>query len=141
MEEAPSSEKVMVEGAIRYLRKVPTRFATEVPFMSRSIDLVYEDSSGNLVTVEFKRNDWRRALRQAQDHSLGAERVYICLPESRITAAARREAASLGIGIFAWTESDPFNEEVSSDQDEEPWTVSREWLRERFRFRLPASEG
>ena len=55
----------------------------EIPFLTRSIDMVLRSNCNKLITIEFKLHDWKRAIRQAIDHSLGADEAYICLPKRK----------------------------------------------------------
>lgn len=135
----PDTEKQMVEAAASHLASSDISYALEVPFMTRSIDLVYEDE-GSLVTVEFKRHDWRRALRQVRDHSLGTELNYVCLPKGRITGSLKREAAELGVGILGWTPETPMEEILPPGEEGTAWEIGREWLAKRFEFRNRSAE-
>ncbi|MCF8002205.1 MAG: hypothetical protein K9K76_10160 [Halanaerobiales bacterium] len=53
----------------------------EVPYLSRSIDMIIVDRQDNIISVEFKLSDWKRAIQQAKDHSMGSDMAYICMPE------------------------------------------------------------
>ena len=53
----------------------------EVPFLSRSIDMVLVTHKNEIVSIEFKLKNWKQAIKQALDHKNGADRAYICMPE------------------------------------------------------------
>lgn len=136
----PKTEREMVKAASSYLRKKNIVFADEVPLLNRSIDLVYE-VDGVLTAVEFKVSDWQRALIQAQDHSLGADEVFVCIPSDRVTVKLKERAASLGIGILGWSWEDPLRIIVDCDCQEIQMQGVRDWLVEGFRLRLNKQSG
>ncbi len=75
----------MVEAVAIFLRKEDYRVAIGVPFMSQCIDLVYENHNKELIAIEFKKHDWKRAIRQSTTHRLGAEWVSICLLRRKVS--------------------------------------------------------
>lgn len=66
-----------------FLQNPELKVFCEIPFLRRSIDMVIRDNDNKLTTIEFKLHDWKHALRQAVDHSLGADEAYICLPKRK----------------------------------------------------------
>lgn len=73
------TEREMVLDFCKVLERENVVFAVEVPFMNRSVDLVfYKDEK--IKAIEFKLHDWQKAVKQAKVHSLGADEVYVCLP-------------------------------------------------------------
>lgn len=132
----PRTERQMVEHAEVELRRDATPYALEVPFLDRSIDLVYEQGAG-YVTIEFKRKDWRRAIRQARDHQLGAKGSYICLPKDRVTDEVILEAKEAGIGILVWTPECPMDAILCPEPPADfPSSIGASWLEEAFRARI-----
>jgi hypothetical protein len=93
-------ERKLVRNIVRYLTKKGYRTAVEVPFLSRSIDIVYRTRTGEIVAIEVKMTDWKRALNQAKYCLLGASRVYICLPERTLMENTRSKIRSMGIGLI-----------------------------------------
>jgi hypothetical protein len=76
----------MVDECYNYLSKkedLYTDIAREVPFLSRCIDLVLISNKREIITIEFKVKNWREAIGQAKDHMLGADKVYICIPQKK----------------------------------------------------------
>lgn len=132
----PDSEREMVWQAVQSLSNRQVPVAIEVPLMNRSIDLVFRNEDGVLTAVEFKRHDWRRALEQAQDHRLGTERVYVCVPEPVITESFVREAENNGIGILAWSQKDPMEQFLDPKPSTLPMATVRDWLFSAFRRRM-----
>lgn len=73
------TERDMVIDFCKILETQNLVFAVEVPFMNRSVDLVFY-KEGKIKAIEFKLHDWKKAIKQAKVHSLGADEIYICLP-------------------------------------------------------------
>ncbi len=89
----------MVISFCRILKKEKVSFAVEVPFYERSIDLVYIDPSKNFHALEFKINDWRKAVLQARYCASGADFVYICLPQKKYNSRIEKEVELAGCGL------------------------------------------
>ena len=103
----------------------------EVPYLSRCIDMVLVDDFNNLITIEFKLKNWQQAIKQAKDHSLGADMAYICLPKPNrnISKKLIEESNKNGIGILFWNPDSQFPfEEFSLPKSNpnrwEPWIKS-----------------
>ncbi len=94
------SEKQMVLDYCKILEKENVSFAVEVPFYNRSIDLVYIDKKGNLCALEFKLNDWKKAISQAKDCSSGAQKVYVCIPKKKYSMELEEQAEKVGCGLI-----------------------------------------
>ena len=137
-------EADLVQGAFERIRGwSEIRVAKEVPSLGRCVDLVYLER-GIVVAVEFKMNDWRRALRQARDHRLAADYVYVCMPAREIPQAMWMALAQEGIGLLFYSnEGDwPFSMALKAPQSSETWKVARAWLRDYVKAqRLPSSQS
>lgn len=59
---------------------------------------------GELLAIEVKRLDWRRAIYQAYLNRLCFDRSYIALWQTRVNDVVVREAAEWGIGVLAVSE-------------------------------------
>lgn len=120
------SEQAFVQAAHQKLRAsgVPTKW--EAPLFGRSVDLIFYKKDA-LHSIEFKLNDWRRALKQARDHQLGADFAYICLPGKSVSNAILEAAESEGIGILELRESDtwPFATILPAKRSPDQWSVAR----------------
>jgi len=79
-----------------------TKVVREVPFLSRCIDIVLITKESKSITIEFKINNWRKALEQAKNHKLGADKAYICLPEKNFSKELiyLLEQEQIGLYIF-----------------------------------------
>lgn len=97
------SEHAYVLDAHKRLRAMGIPSRREAPLMGRSIDLMYIHD-GDLITVEFKLTDWRRALDQARDHQIGSDFSYICLPQGSASSELEAEAKRAGVGLFFFVE-------------------------------------
>lgn len=97
----------------------------EVPFLSRSIDMVLVDLDGNIITIEFKLHDWNRAIQQAKDHQLGSDKAYICMPKRHLTLGLLNELERNRIGLLFYdpNEPNPLNEIVSADEINTSWAM------------------
>ncbi len=49
----------------------------EVPYLSRSIDMILITGDNDIFSIEFKLTNWRKAIRQAADHKNGTDKAYI----------------------------------------------------------------
>jgi len=74
----------------------------EVPFLSRCIDIVIITNELKSITIEFKIKNWRKAIEQAKNHKLGADKSYICLPEKKINNELFRLLQQEQIGLFIY---------------------------------------
>ena len=74
----------------------------EVPFLSRCIDVVLVNQDNILISIEFKVSKWRHAIEQANNHKLGSDAAYICLPKRTITEKLRRAVTDAGIGLLLY---------------------------------------
>lgn len=132
------TEQEMVLAVARYLRSSQCRIAFEVPFMSQSIDMVYENLDGLLTAVEFKKHDWSKALEQSRTHLLGADQVYICLPSRNPSARLEAALRDCGIGLMLF---DPMDTQVIrfnkvAERTNPKLGFPKSWLREAFERRI-----
>lgn len=107
----------------------------EVPYMSRCIDMIIVDNDYKIVSVEFKLKNWRKALEQARDHMLGADKSYVCIPKPQNTVSTSliSELGKHGIGLFLYdtTKDIPLEEYIpakSYNMRWEPWVTSLKLL-------------
>jgi hypothetical protein len=74
-----SEQKMVVDFCNSFFKGKDLSFSVEVPFFDRSIDVVYKDSN-YLYAIEFKMFNWKKGIYQAKNHLLGADYIFICLP-------------------------------------------------------------
>lgn len=94
------SEKEMVIQYCKILESKRVSFAVEVPFYYKSIDLVYFDPRERIIALEFKISNWRKAIRQAEECSYGADEVYVCLPEQLFNENIEHEIKKSNCGLI-----------------------------------------
>ena len=76
-------------------------------FWGRAPDITAISPSGELITVEGKLHNWRRALTQANEHRICADLSFVLMPRIPRTLhlTAFRE---LGVGFILWTHQHGF---------------------------------
>jgi hypothetical protein len=123
------SEQALVTRCFGIVKSSPGVHACcEVPLLGRSADLAYI-LDGTLTTVEFKLRDWRKAIQQVQDHLLGADYCYVCMPRRRVSDAMRSELNRKGIGLLFFREDRqwPFEQVIEARRSEYTWEMARCW--------------
>jgi hypothetical protein len=123
-----SKEAVLVNAALRYIKQLEGARSphAEVAILGRSADLAFL-LGGDLVTVECKVADWRKAIRQARDHKIVADFAYICLCWRKLTESLLAATSSEGIGVVLWNErDDTFEVAIPARRSERPWLVVRQ---------------
>lgn len=109
------------------LERIPgVSVCCHVPILGRCVDLVYVVGD-QVMTVEFKLHAWRRAIEQARDHRLAADRAYVCMPRRKVSDEFRAELCDAGVGLFFYAEGDdwPFETVVEAPESEDSWPVAR----------------
>lgn len=81
----------------------------EVPFLSRCIDVVLLKDTDEVISIEFKINNWKHAIEQAKNHKLGADKAYICLPKRKLTESLSEAITNAKIGLLFF---DSENEQI-----------------------------
>lgn len=130
----------MVNKAIDFYQNKGCKVSTEVPFLHRSIDLVYE-SNGKLNAIEFKRKDWKKAYEQARTHIYGSDRVYICIlkPSRGISKDLEIYFKDSPIGLLFFDEKNEISiiEEIyPASENHYTWDIGQRWLKDAFNKRL-----
>lgn len=97
----------------------------EVPYLSRSIDMVIVDHEDCIISIEFKLQNWKKALEQAKDHKLGSDKAYICMPEpaNGFSPQFKDELINNGIGLFVYDKNYNYslNEFIKPKIDTNKW--------------------
>lgn len=130
----------MVNQAIKFYTGLGYKVCTEVPFLHRSIDLVYEDN-GRLNSIEFKRRDWKKAYEQAKTHIYGSDKVYVCILKPSKGISKKLEDyfknSPIGLLVFDETNVDSLIEEIFPAFDEhQKWNMGKQWLKDAFNKRF-----
>ena len=99
----PLTEAEIVSHLTRQLGKVWPRakWGLEVPTHGRSRADVCVWSKGELITIEVKRTDWRRAIGQAALNCLVADYSYVALWEGFVSDQVLAEASRFGVGVLS----------------------------------------
>ena len=87
----------------KMLKKAGVIFEVEVPFFSRSIDLVLIDN-GKYHAIEFKLKNYKQAIIQAKRYMLGADLTSICMPKKSYNTKMKDEILKNGIGLIVFDE-------------------------------------
>lgn len=102
----------------------------EAPLLGRSVDLAY-CRADELHTIEFKLRDWRKAIRQAVDHQLGADFAFICMPPRRVTDVMREAFEQCGVGLLFVIDAPwPFETVIEPTRSRDQWSVAYDRLKE-----------
>lgn len=111
------------------LTKRGSKVFVQVPFLSRCIDMVIIDGE-EIISVEFKLHDWRKAIAQSRDHLLGVDKAYVCLPARETPSEILIEnLKEHGIGLFFFYRDDePLKEMLPAQKSELTWATTRQWL-------------
>ena len=102
----------------------------EVPVFSRSVDLVqYDNESHALTAIEFKIDNWKRAIQQALDVSMCFDFLAICIPEPKTKKcldSIEKECSKHGIGIYLYNDNDSTFEHIGHEEK-----INDVWYRQR----------
>lgn len=121
-----TEEEIVRDSFHRICKKKSIRARREVPLLGRCVDLVY--LLGNqLIAVEFKLFDWKRALKQSYDYKLGADFAYICILKRKITDNMQEEVRRAGVGLVFYREKGrwPFDLIINAPRSNETWPPVR----------------
>lgn len=111
----------------------------EIPFLSKCIDMVILQDS-EIISIEFKLKDWRRAIHQAENHLFAVDKSYICLPhrfsKSRIFNKIKEDVKKKGVGLlFFDVEKDyPLKRIIPASKSSLLWKQGRKQLLERLEY-------
>lgn len=102
-----------------------------VPFMNRCIDMLLINDD-QFIAIEFKLNDWKRAIIQARDHLLGVDKSYICLPcTKRVTDSIVESLEKEGVGLLQYhpNEVKPLKVIIEATNSKYKWNSAVDWLK------------
>jgi hypothetical protein len=108
----------------------------EVACFHRSIDILLVHPSGNIVAIEAKISDWKKALHQANTYSLLADYSYILMPQKKkLNPEFIIKLGKHGIGLMLY---DSDSNTLKIVKDAKPSKLIFEPARERLDKRLIA---
>jgi hypothetical protein len=130
------SEQYMVNQCYSYFKSHYSQVFLEVPVFSGSADMIIIDQKG-ITAVEFKINDWQRAVNQAYKHLLAVDYAYICIPVPKtIETRARIEevVVNSGLGLFYFNinSEQPVLLAKSAPNSSQVWITAKQNLLERL---------
>jgi len=124
----------IVQLTKRKLEKQGKDVYTDVPFLSRCIDMIIIENNSEIISIEFKIKDWRKAVQQARDHMLGVDKAYICLPVKKrgVSKNLERLLIQYGVGLLFFHEKkkEPLEEIIPAQKSKLIWAKGRSWLKE-----------
>lgn len=89
--------------AVTFLKKGKYHFKWQVPLHNRIIDLVALDTNGNVLGIEFKLWDWKRALIQVKKNKNALDYAFVCVPGGNYIERLKEEASAEGIGVLVYS--------------------------------------
>lgn len=95
-------ERQIVNDVKRHLGERRYTVFEEVPLISRMVDVVgWLESSDELILIEAKVSNWRRALEQASIYLLCGDYVYIAMARQYVQRVDQDQLEHLGIGLLS----------------------------------------
>ena len=102
------NELVLHEKVLNYYRKKKKDIFSEVPFMSRIIDLVVLEGE-EITSYELKIRKWKHAVEQMKEHRIASSYCYLCMPKQSISERLLKriveELVFYGFGFALWNEN------------------------------------
>ncbi len=103
----------------------------EVPVYSRSVDLVeYNINTKELTAIEFKINDWKRALKQLNCITMCFDYLVLCIPRPKTQKCILNiyEACKQnGIGLYLWDDgNDIFTHDCMEINTKTIWKIQKQ---------------
>lgn len=115
----------------------------EVPSLGRSIDLVYFKSE-EIVAVELKLSDWKRAIEQARDHLLAVEYSYVCLPRRKKTSYLIESFNESPVGLIFAKNNGRYidlEEIIPAEKSNKKIDFAKKWIIEKTNKREEQNRG
>lgn len=103
----------------------------EVPVYSRSVDLVeYNINTKELTAIEFKINDWKRALKQLNCITMCFDYLVLCIPKPKTQKCILNISETCkqgGIGLYLWDdENDIFTHDCMEINTKTIWEIQKQ---------------
>ena len=130
-------ENELEKAAIPFLKQNQFHFTWQVPLHNRNIDLAALDQNGNVIGIEFKLRNWKRALKQAVTNSNAFDYIYICVPGGRYLAKLEEHAIDLGVGVLIYdSDNNTIKIRVPAQKIERQWKPNVEFIRKYIEERV-----
>jgi hypothetical protein len=125
-------EAFVADAVKRQLESEGYIVATEVANFHRSADIAAISPENEVVIVECKISDMKRAVAQSRTHQLSADRVMMATPYRVLKAGTVDSIKRHGIGLYLVDISGSTTVAWPSDQTNAIWPMRREYLRRRI---------
>ena len=99
------TERDLNKNILSYLKDKETYVYSEIPFLSRIIDIiVLKDNC--IYSYELKLKNWKRALEQLKDQRIASTYSILCMPDQHISEDQKikiiKELDFYGFGLKLW---------------------------------------
>lgn len=129
-------EEDLEKAAIPFFREKRLLCSWRVPLYDRVIDLVAIDKEGNLIGIEFKLRNWKRALEQVRTNLNAFDYGYVCLPGGNYLNRLLKKAKQLGIGVMIYNEDIRTIKIILEAQRVDPqWMPNVEYIKNHVKVR------
>ncbi|NIM15151.1 MAG: hypothetical protein GTO45_24570 [Candidatus Aminicenantes bacterium] len=102
------SEALLHQKVLNYYKERDKSIFSEVPFMSRIIDLVILEGE-EITSYELKVRKWKHAIEQMKEHRIASSYCYLCMPKKsvsqRLSEKIVEELNFYGFGFALWNEN------------------------------------
>jgi hypothetical protein len=102
------NEALLHQKVLNYFKKKDKNIFSEVPFMSRIIDLVILEEE-EITSYELKVRKWKYAVEQMKEHRIASSYCYLCMPKQivsqKLSEKIIEELDFYGFGFALWNES------------------------------------
>lgn len=117
------------------------RIFEEIGLLSRSIDMVLFDGK-SLITIEFKMNDWKKAVIQIKDHLIAADYACLCMPKRKVSGEMLELLTKNGIGLWLYDfRTDELTKETKPCKSKTQWMSYKDLLTRRLHKIINDKEG
>ncbi len=124
------SEKHLEEIAIPFLISIGLIYERQVPLSNRVIDFVALDDKENIIGIEFKLKNWKRALYQVKSNINAFDFGYIFIPLIDNIDNVIKEANSYGIGVFCYDrKAEIIKKYLEPKKNQFKWLPNNEYLK------------
>lgn len=94
-------EADMVDMIRSFLEKQEFRVATEVPMLSKKIDIVCIDPGKlHIIAIEVKMQEWRRGLQQAITYRICSDFVYLAIHRTFSHRVDKKLLQEMSVGLM-----------------------------------------
>ncbi len=124
------NEKQLETCAESHIKELFNIYYWRVPYHNRVIDLVAVDDKDNLVAIEFKLKDWKRAIKQVITNANAFDYLYVCTPNGSFIEKLKYEANITGIGVMICDhDSHNFRIALQASKNISKWKPNEEYIR------------